>query len=69
MMITYENQNGKKDSRGNRQWGIDVRLEGKIVGVIESVAQGFRYVPKGRKKLAGEVYPTLAAVKRSLEAE
>lgn len=66
-MITYENQNGKKNGRGERQWGVDVRLDGKIVGTIESVATGFRYAPKGRKKLAGEVFPTLAAVKASLE--
>ena len=32
-MLTYENQNGKKIN-GNRVWGIDVRLDGKIIGGI-----------------------------------
>lgn len=66
-MITYENQNGVKDSRGNRKWNINVRLDGKIVGEIIHVATGYRYKPKGRK--AGETFPSIEAVKRSLEAE
>mgnify|MGYP000084113199 CR=1 FL=1 len=65
-MLTYENQNGKKIN-GNRVWGIDVRLDGKIIGDIRSVATGFVYKPKNHKP--GDVFPTVAAVKRSLEGD
>lgn len=64
-MIAYENQNGKK-IRGVRSWDIDVRIDGKIVGEIKSVATGYFYKPTGSRK-TGEVFETLAAVKRSLE--
>jgi hypothetical protein len=65
--IEYENQNGKRDSRGNRHWNIDVRLDGKIVGEIISLAGGYAYKPKGRKP--GETFATLAECKRSVEGE
>lgn len=66
-MISYENQNGKRDSKGDRHWDIDVRLDGKIVGEIRRVATGYCYKPKGRKP--GDVFPSVEAVKQSLEAE
>jgi hypothetical protein len=64
--ITYENQNGRKIN-GNRMWGIDVRLDGKIVGDIRQVAGGYVYKPTGRKP--GDVYATVPDLKRDLEAE
>lgn len=64
--ITFENQNGRKNSRGERLWGVDVRLEGTIVGEIRNVdAFGFQYFPKGQKK-GGEIFSRLAEVKSSL---
>ncbi len=67
MAITYQNQNGRKNSRGDRLWNIDVFLDGKRVGEIRSVAAGYHYKPLSGK--AGAVLPTLAEVKRSLEEE
>lgn len=64
-MITYENQNGKK-IRGVRSWDINVRLDGKIVGEIKSLYTGYGYKPTGIRNI-GEVFETLADVKRSLE--
>lgn len=64
-MITFENQNGRKSSRGERLWGLDVRLEGKIVGEIRSVATGFQYFPKGQKK-GGDIFPTIGKVIQSI---
>ena len=46
--------------------GIRVRLGKKITGVIQTVDGGCQYQPTG-SKLVGEVYPTVDAVKRSLE--
>lgn len=46
--------------------GIRVLLEKKIVGIITTVSGGFQYQPKGSKNL-GDVFPTVEAVKRSLE--
>ena len=65
-MIRFENQNGRKDSRGNRMWDIDVRLDGKIVGTIKSCATGFYYVPKGCSRTRAETFETLAECKESL---
>jgi hypothetical protein len=45
-----------------------VKLEGKVIGTINEVEGGWQYTPKGHgKKWAGDVYPTLNAVKLSLE--
>lgn len=66
-MITYENQNGAKNARGVRQWNINVRLDGKLVGQILSVAGGYRYKPNGTRTIGGLIYPTLAEVKASIE--
>lgn len=63
--ITYEDQNGTRDSRGNRKWDINVRLGGKIVGAIVRLADGYAYKPTGRKH--GDVFPTLEACKASVE--
>lgn len=65
-MITYENQNGRRIG-GTPRYDIDVRLDGKLVGMIRSVATGWYYKPlKGK---SGDIWPTLKDVKRSLEEE
>ena len=48
-----------------------VYLDGKHIGDIKPVAGGFCYYPKSAsgKAPAGEVFATVAEVKRSLEAE
>jgi hypothetical protein len=55
-MITYEKFLG----------GERVNLDGKVVGVIQTVPGGFAYIPKG-SKITGETFTTVAGVKRSLE--
>lgn len=65
-MITYEEQRGHKDSRGVRHWNTNVFLDNKLVGEIIGVADGYTYKPKG-KRTHGDVFATLAEVKRSLE--
>ena len=64
--ITYENQNGKRIGV-KRHWDIDVRLNGKIVGQILSVATGYCYKPTKGK--VGAIFPTIEALKQSLEEE
>lgn len=67
MSITYENQNGVKRGK-ERRWNIDVRLGGKIVGEIVQHAEGWGYIPKGKRK-PSEYHQTLYALKSHLEAE
>lgn len=45
-----------------------VRLGGKIIGEIRRSPQGFYYKVKGNKAV-GEIFPTLAQCKQSLEPE
>ena len=45
-----------------------VRLSGKIIGEIRRSPQGFYYKVKGNKAV-GEIFPTLAQCKQSLEPE
>lgn len=70
-MITYH-----EDPQGKGP-GIVVRLDGRTVGAIMKVqrrpatptsagGEGWAYRPKGG--LLGEVFPTVAQVKKSLEA-
>lgn len=65
-MISYRDQNGRKNSKGDRLWNVDVLLEGKIVGEIRHVATGYVYFPKGQRT-GGETFDTLALCKKSLE--
>ena len=51
---------------GNRSAPIRVRLDGKIVGTIQPVLNGWRYFPKGSRD-GGETFPTVVQVQRSLE--
>ena len=44
---------------------LKVRCNGKICGEICKVSGGFAYLPKGYKTY-GEVFPTVAAVQKSL---
>lgn len=47
---------------------VTVKLDGKVIGHIKEVDGGWQYTPKGHsRKWAGEVLPTLKAVKLSLE--
>jgi hypothetical protein len=49
---------------------INVRLEGRFVGTIRRMIGamgGWHYCPRGARHLAGETFPTLEAVKQSLE--
>lgn len=46
--------------------GVCVYLGGRRVGIIKKVTGGFAYFPKGHS--AGETFPTVEAVKRSIEA-
>jgi hypothetical protein len=68
MTITIQNQNGRKDKSGKRLWGRDVFLDGRRVGVINSLATGWQYVPEGQRK-GGDVFTSLPALIRSLEGE
>lgn len=45
-----------------------VKLDGRIAGRIEKRKQGFQYIPKGMKT-GGEIFPSLEALKKSLEAQ
>jgi len=47
---------------------VMVRLGGKIVGTIKTVGDNWAYFPLG-KRTSGEVFPSLAQCKASLEAE
>jgi hypothetical protein len=59
-MITYLYPVEKSDV------AVVVRLDGKIVGQIRKVTDGFAYFPKGQTT-GGKVLPTVNAVKRTLE--
>jgi hypothetical protein len=49
---------------------IQVILDGTITGLIRATTGGFAYYPKGAgTKGRGEVFPTIAACKVSLESE
>lgn len=62
MMIEYEYTEGRHDAP------VRVRLDGKIVGTIQPVLNGWRYYPKGSKE-GGQAYSTIGEVQRSLEDE
>ncbi len=47
---------------------VIVHLDGKRVGTIRMVLNGYRYFPEGKSK-GGELFPTLSAAKESLESE
>lgn len=59
-MIEYRKYN-KTDALG-------VYLDGIRIGEIRVVSGGFQYFPRGQK-IGGDIFPTLAEVKRSLETE
>lgn len=47
---------------------VKVKLDGKIIGQIKNVDDGWQYVPKGHKK-GGEVYKSFMKVQLSLETD
>lgn len=49
------------------EW-IKVKMDGKHIGDIRPVDRGYAFFPKG-SKISGDVFPTISAVERSLEAE
>lgn len=51
-----------------KPYGIIVRLDGKRVGTILKDPDGYYYLPYG-STTKGQVYSTLAEVKRSLESD
>ena len=57
-MITYQ----------EKPEGVAVFLDKKRTGTIKQVMGGWAYFPIG-KKMSGEVFPSIAKVKQSLEAE
>lgn len=44
---------------------VTVRLDGKVVGEIRKVTDGWQYFPRGQRK-GGVVFPTLDAVKKDI---
>ena len=65
-MITYKEQH---ETYGKNRWLIvHVLLGGKRVGVIRKETDGWRYWPKG-SDTGGQLFPSIAAVKKSLESE
>jgi hypothetical protein len=61
MKITYNKINGKK-------YHLHVRLDGRIVGSIRPVLDGFKYFPKNSPN-GGERFDTVEEVKKSLQAD
>jgi len=59
MSITYHEFGGRSDV-------LTVKLAGCVVGRIQPAPGGYQYLPKAGGR--GEVLPSIAAVKRSLEA-
>ena len=57
-MITYKPQNHSSTA---------AFLDGRRVGTINPVNKGYQYLPIGSKK-GGHVFPTVSAVKRSIES-
>lgn len=62
MSITYRHD-------GLKPFKITVKLSGKVVGHIKKsdVQPGYFYQPKGAKFITGGTFPTVEAVKRSIE--
>lgn len=47
---------------------VEVRLDGKLVGIIKTVIGGYQYFPKG-SKVGGTIHKTIDQVKYVLEQE
>ena len=47
--------------------GVRVYLDGKFVGEIKQVGGGWAYFPTGH--MLGDVFTSISAVKKSIEAE
>lgn len=64
-MITYVDKTSKNIFSNNH---VVVKLDGKSIGKIIQVDNGFQYFPNNSKN-GGEIYPNVNDVKQSLEAE
>lgn len=53
-------------TEGQRNAPVPVVMNGKRVGTIKPCDGGWRYVPNGAKRAAGDVMKTVAEVQRSL---
>lgn len=62
-MIEYEYPQGHHSNHV-----IRVKLDGRAVGTIQPVLNGYRYYPKGSKE-GGTTYTTIGEVQRSLETD
>jgi len=47
---------------------VKVKLDGRVIGEIRRVPEGWQYYPKGRKN-GGDVFSSYARVKQSIEAD
>ncbi|MCP4650379.1 MAG: hypothetical protein GY853_09920 [PVC group bacterium] len=65
MRIQYLYTEGKE---GDDLLPLRVKLDGKIVGVIKKVKEGYSYFPKGLKD-GGEIFNSITEVQNSLEFE
>lgn len=61
-MIEYLYQEG---AEACEKEPLKVRCDGRVCGEIRKVSGGFSCFPKGQK-VGGEVFPTVAAVQRSM---
>lgn len=61
-MSTFEYIPAGKDHPSYR-----VKMDRRLVGIIEIDSHGFRFRPKGTGKLVGDYFPTLALCKASIE--
>ena len=72
MAITYRDKPGVIPNKAGGYAGIFVYVDGKFAGKIELLYPRkydprWRFLPMGHKRLAGPMFETLAACKRSLE--
>ena len=45
---------------------LKVRIDGRISGEIRKVVGGYQYFPKGSAKFAGEIFPSVSLVQKTL---
>ena len=65
-MIEYLYVKGKE--QGDREYPVPVKLDGKVVGIIRPVYEGWQYISNGRME-GGEIFKTIQEVQNNLEEE